>query len=385
MKIGIDATSLLFNRPITTGIQYYIENIVNNIAFIDRDNEYIIYGYSWHNHYFEIKKSNLPAFSNFSVRLRKIPTKLISVMHKCGIPFEYLFGGIDIQHIHGPRTLCFRRRKKVITVYDLTYELFPQFHTKENISRYKETYGTKLKEMDKIIAISENTKKDLINLYKINPQRIKVIYGAADEIYRPVKDLTRLGQVKEKYNLPDRFILFVGVIEPRKNIVRLIKAYQQLKRSIQQKLVIVGEKGWLYEDVFKAIGESDWRDDIIFLNNIPKEDLACLYSACDLFVYPSLYEGFGLPPLEAMSCQAPVISSNTSSLPEVMGGAGILITPTSVEELSEAMYKVLTNATLREEMGSKGLERAKLFSWKKSAQETIGVYKEVYREKIKCA
>ena len=238
--------------------------------------------------------------------------------------------------------------------------------------------------MDKIIAISENTKNDLINLYRIAPERIKVIYVAADEVYRPMENPERTAHIRQKYTLPDRFILFVGVIEPRKNIVRLIKAYNQIKGKIQQKLIIVGKKGWLYEDVFKTVDRLSLNQDVNFLGYVPKEDLAFLYTACDLFIYPSLYEGFGLPPLEAMACGAPVISSNTSSLPEVVGDAGILVTPTSTEELSAAMYKVLTDENLRNEMKLKGLERAKLFSWKKTAQETIKIYEEIYKEKIQC-
>lgn len=381
MKIGIDIMSLLFHEPTASGIQYYTENLINNLAIIDRKNEYILYGYSWHNYYSEIKKLSFLSYPNFTLRLRKIPGKMIKFLYKCNIPFEFLFGTIDIQHIFSPQTLCFGRRKKVITVHDLTYELFPQWHTRGNILRYKNTYISALKKMDRIIAVSENTRNDLIKLYKIDPKKIKAIYEAPDEIYRPTEDLKRFAQIKRKYDLPDRFILFVGVIEPRKNIVGLIEAYHQLMGSIQQKLVIVGKKGWLYEDVFKTVERLNLKKDIIFLDYIPKEELVFLYTACDLFVYPSLYEGFGLPPLEAMACGAPVISSNTSSLPEVIGDAGILIAPTNIEDLSTSMYKVLTDENLQEAMKLKGLERAKLFSWKKAAQETIKIYEEVCNER----
>jgi len=176
--------------------------------------------------------------------------------------------------------------------------------------------------------------------------------------------------------LPERFILFLGTIEPRKNIINLIKAFAKLQtcEPANLKLVIGGAKGWFYEDVFARVEELGLRDEVLFPGYIPASELPLWYNAAELFVYPSLYEGFGLPPLEAMACGTPVVATNTSSLPEVVGKAGMLVDPLAVEELAEAMRRVLNDETLWQEMRGQGLRRAQGFSWTKTAQETVQVY-----------
>jgi len=171
-------------------------------------------------------------------------------------------------------------------------------------------------------------------------------------------------------------------LEKRKNIPTLIKAfYESKRRRTNHKLVIVGKKGWKYDDIFETIDALNLKNEVIFTGYVPKEDLVKFYNTADLFVYPSVYEGFGLPPLEAMACGCPVITSNISSLPEVVGNAGITVNPYDVEELVEAMYRVLNDEDLRKELSKKGLERSKLFSWRKTAEETWKVYEEVFNNK----
>jgi len=173
-------------------------------------------------------------------------------------------------------------------------------------------------------------------------------------------------------------ILNVGTLEPRKNVVTLMKAFRKLmeKGFDGYKLVIAGDKGWLYEEIFKEVDRSDLKHEILFLGVVRDADLPMLYNCADMFVYPSLYEGFGLPPLEAMACGIPVIISNTSSLPEVIGNAGIMVDPGDVNSLSEAMYNVLEDKELRSQMSKNGLKRAKLFSWEKAAKEILEIYDE---------
>ena len=181
-----------------------------------------------------------------------------------------------------------------------------------------------------------------------------------------------------KYSITGSFILFVGNISPRKNILALLQAFNKLKkRGIKHKLVIAGKKDQRYEQVLKTLNELNLGGEVIFTGYVPEEDLPKLYNAADLFVYPSLYEGFGLPILEAMACGTPVVASNVSSLPEVAGDAGLLVNPQDVDALTNAMYKVLTDDKLKESLIDKGLERAKFFSWEKTARETLEVYKEV--------
>lgn len=216
---------------------------------------------------------------------------------------------------------------------------------------------------------------DIIRYFKIPENKIKVIYLGVDEDYKPLSE-TEIRKVRQKYHLNYPFILYVGSLISHKNIPTLIKAFYKLKKyGLPHKLVITGKRGWKYKNIFEIISKLNLQKDVVFTGYVQREDLPALYNAADLFVYPSLYEGFGLPPLEAMACGTPVITSNTSSLPEVVGNAGIMVDPYDIDGLAKAMYEVLTNEGLRAELRKRGLERAKMFSWKKTAEETLNVYK----------
>jgi glycosyltransferase involved in cell wall biosynthesis len=204
------------------------------------------------------------------------------------------------------------------------------------------------------------------------------VYEAAQNNFKRIQVHKILNSIKQKYHLPDRFILFVGTLEPRKNIIRLLEAYARIKDKLPHKLVIAGTKGWLYQPIFEAVKRLSLRNNVIFLGYVDDGNLPALYNLADLFVYPSIYEGFGLPVLEAMACGIPVITSNVSSLPEVAGDAAVLVDPYNVKELAGAMKHVLTNASLRKQVINKGFQQAKNFSWKKCARETLKVYEEVY-------
>ena len=382
MKIGIDINPLMSARIEKTGIENYMSNLVEHLASVDDKNQYILFGYGWRGHAGRVKRIKFSLPQKFSLKIKRVPVRLIRFLYSQNISLEFLFGKIDIFHILGPDVFYFKWGKKVITVYDLTFELFPQWHIKETLIWGERIYRL-VCEADRIIAISENTKKDLIKLYKILPEKIKVIHLAADEIYRPINDSNALASSLQKYDLPNKFILFVGTLEPRKNLNRLIQAYRMLKErgGLEHKLVIVGRKGWLYEEIFKIVKNLGLSREIIFTGYVPEEVLVLLYNISDLFVYPSLYEGFGLPPLEAMSCGTPVITSNISSLPEVVGDAAILVNPYNVEEIAEAIERVLSDEKLQQRLRRKGLERAKFFSWEKTAKETIKVYEELGESK----
>jgi glycosyltransferase involved in cell wall biosynthesis len=273
------------------------------------------------------------------------------------------------------------KQKYIVTIHDLIQILFPNENQKIVYICQKMMFPKIVQSIDKIISDSHHTKQDIIKHFKIPEDKIKVIHLAASENYRPLNE-KEIINIKQKYNLNYPFILYVGTLEPRKNIPTLLKALYKLKKQgIKHKLVITGKKGWKYKSIFETIDKLNLQKDVIFTGYVPDEDLPALYNAADLFVYPSLYEGFGLPPLEAMQCGTPVITSNTSSLPEVVGDAGIMVNPYDVDELANKMYEVLTNDGLREELSKKGLERAKLFSWKKCAEEHLKVYEEVYNMK----
>jgi glycosyltransferase involved in cell wall biosynthesis len=233
----------------------------------------------------------------------------------------------------------------------------------------------------KIIAISENTKKDIIDYFGIDEEKIRVIYLGVDRQFSPQPDMDEVG-VLSKYNLPSGYILSVGTLEPRKNLIRLINAYKMVASSGEPvpKLVIVGGQGWGDEELGKVVRESGLIDLVILTGYVPDEDLPALYRNTTVFVYPSLYEGFGLPPLEAMACGTPVITSNVSSLPEVVGDAAILIDPYNTTEIAQAIASVLKDKELRERLRMNGLARSNLFSWDKTARETLKLYQEVIEE-----
>jgi len=236
-----------------------------------------------------------------------------------------------------------------------------------------------LQAADTVIAVSECTKRDAVRLYGLDEAKIRVICEGVNSRFRPASP-EAMAVAWARYGLPERYILCVGTIEPRKNLNTLMEAFATLKvrpATCDLRLVIVGKKGWLYKGFFRRLRELGLEGEVVFPGFVPDEDLPALYSAAELFVFPSLYEGFGLPPLEAMACGTPVIASNTSSVPEVVGEAGILVEPRDVRVLAGAMERVLMDEGKQREMRDKGLQQAARFSWERAARETLQVYGEV--------
>jgi glycosyltransferase involved in cell wall biosynthesis len=217
-----------------------------------------------------------------------------------------------------------------------------------------------------------------MELLGVESDRIEVVYPGVEERFHPVKDQTLLEKVRKRYNLPPRFILGLGTLQPRKNFTRLIEAYSLLvTRHPSLRLVIAGGKGWLYEEIFATVERLGLADKVVFPGFVADGDLPALYNLADLFVFPSLYEGFGLPPLEALACGTPVITSDASSLPEVVGEAGPMVEATDVEALAEAMKRVLEDDALQERMIAQGLEQARKFTWKKAAAKLLSLYEAI--------
>jgi len=243
-----------------------------------------------------------------------------------------------------------------------------------------------MKDVDKIITISDFTKNELINYTNISPNKIKTIYLGADDEFKKLSS-NGIEDARIEYNLPNSYILYVGSEQSRKNFIFIIKAFYRLKKKYNLndlKLIKAGSpqiSDAQRNKIFDLIKELNLQKDVIFTNYVSEEYLVKLYNAADIFVYPSLYEGFGLPPLEAMACGCPVITSNTSSLPEVVGDAGIMIDPFDVDSLTESMHKILTDNDLKKELSKKSLERAKFFNWEKTADQTLEVYEEVLNNK----
>lgn len=374
MNVGILSWMIDKKR---TGVNNYLYNLIKNMISNGKADEISLIHY---------ERSDDPIYSQINDIL--IPEKPLKLTSALGIPQAVKNADIDVLHIPvhwynqiTPFVLN-RNIKKVLTVHDLTPILFPEMHTRETNMTWRSSLKFIKNRTSVMICVSESTKNDCIKLLNIPEKRLRVIPLSADEQYKPLKNKKQIhDELKQEYNIDFPFILFVGTLEKRKNVPTLLKSFYKLKKSkVEHKLVVVGGKGWKYTKIFDLIEELNLKNEVIFTDYVSDEYLVKLYNAADLFVYPSLYEGFGLPPLEAMACGCPVITSNTSSLPEVVGDAGIMINPNDIDGLTESMLKILTDNQLREEMSRKSLERAKIFSWKKTAKETWKVYEDVLND-----
>jgi glycosyltransferase involved in cell wall biosynthesis len=234
----------------------------------------------------------------------------------------------------------------------------------------------------KIIAVSEQTKRDVIEAYGIPAEKITVVYEAAAPGFGP-QDPQTVARAKQRYHLPERYLLSVGTIEPRKNLGRVLAAFERLRdEGLADALVIVGKRGWLYDDFFAQLEASPAKSSVIFPGWVEDGDLPALYAGAAAVAFPSEFEGFGLPALEGMACGAPVVCSNTSSLPEIAGDAALLVDPTNTDEITDALRRVLTAPGLAEEMRGRGLAQAAKFSWERAAQETVQVYEQALGRKV---
>jgi len=288
--------------------------------------------------------------------------------------------GLDL--IHDPTGLTpflfgAGRARTVVTVHDVFAWSIPGHSTLADTLIYRHWLPHVLPRVDAVITISQVSRADIVQYLRIPPQKIHIVYRCVGERYHPVSD-PQIAQVRRSYGLPQSYFLFVGSVEKRKNLHRLLQAGSQLWQSGEHRpLVVVGARRRKYAQIINTLQELSLERHVIFTGHVPEADLPALYSGADLFVFPSLYEGFGLPPLEAMACGTPVVTSNTSSLPEVVGDAAITVDPYDVEALAEAMRRVLSDADLAHDLRQRGLERAARFSWDHAARETIDVYREV--------
>ena len=360
----------------TSGIAVYINNLLDNLFKLDKENKYYLYTNSW-----EDISDNLPPCPGDNIKFvhTRIPNRVLNFFIRFfGSPkLDKLIGKkIDLFFVPDLRpTALSKNVKKVGTFHDLSFYHFPQYFSKKSRLWYRIVNAKKEAiTCDKIIAVSEFTKKDLIKTFKIDPEKIEVIYEGAAEYFKSEKDKEKLELSRRIYNLPKKFFLSLSALEPRKNINRLIEAYQLFKKKNGNdvKLVLAGSAD---PTIFKKIKIPE-DPDIYLTGFVDEKDKAALYSLATAFIYPSLFEGFGLPVLEAMSCGTPTITSKTSSLPEVAGDAALLIDPKNVREIANAMKKILSPKIQKTLKGKMEIQ-VKKFSWKKCAKETLKVFQSI--------
>jgi glycosyltransferase involved in cell wall biosynthesis len=294
-----------------------------------------------------------------------------------GVGYDRLVPYARLFHATEHLLLPLRGVPTVLTVHDLIFRRYPQHHKPLNRWYLNLTMPLFCRRADHIIAVSEQTKRDIMTAYGVAAQKITVIHEAAGAHFCP-QSPAAVAAVRERYGLPMRYLLFVGTIEPRKNLGRVLQAFERLQdEGLADALVIAGKRGWLYDEFFARLEASPAKRAVLFPGFIPDEDLPAVYAGAAALVFPSEFEGFGLPVLEAMGSGAPVVTSGTSSLPEVAGDAALLVDPYDVEAITAGLRRVLAEPGLAEELIQRGLVQAARFSWERAARETAGVYDQV--------
>lgn len=366
MRVGISLITAVGHK---TGLAIHAQRLVTGLSRVDEDNEYVLFVN-------QAAPDLLPPLRpNFTVVGVHTPVKIHFWWEQ--IYTRWLIPRIKADVFHFPISAAptLTRNNDVITVHDLTFCLFPETMTKPSRLYWDLFLRKSIHHAKHIIAVSRNTQRDIQTHFNIPADKVSVVYESVTEEFKPITDRSALEGIRYRYGLPSRFILFVGSIEPRKNLTRLLQALSILKKDgLPHKLVLVGQRGWGFAEVNAAISNLNLQEHLVVAGYVPAGDLPLLYSAADLFVYPSLYEGFGLPVLEAMSCGTPVVASTSASLPEVVGDAGLLVDPYNVDGLAEAMYLILNDADLRQALREKGLQRSRRFSLERMGRETARVY-----------
>jgi len=378
-RIGIDISTLLNHGP-DIGAGRYIINLVRNLLEIDNKNTYVLTGRYTSTRYLEIAYNLKKDFKNNKIELKfyGTPQKKLDLWNRFKFPpIEFLGFKADILHCPDyliPPTL---NKNIVLTIHDLAFIRFPEFNFDWFIKKYTGEVKKNARISKRVIADSESTKNDIVRFFKIDPAKVEVVYLAADSIFKKLPEKEKDISVLKKYKINKKYILSVGTIEPRKNFITLIEAFNHIKQKkadFSYKLVIAGRTGWKSEATYLERENSPYRDDILFIGRVPDKDLVQIYNQAELFVYPSLFEGFGLPPLEAMSCGLPVMASDSSSLKEVVGDAGILVPSEDHREISRQILYVLKNEKIKNKLKEKSLKQAQKFSWEKTARKTLVIY-----------
>ena len=287
--------------------------------------------------------------------------------------------GFNLYHSTSNILPYFSRGQSILTVHDLIPIDYPQYSSIETSIYYRLSLSRSIRKAKKIIAVSNKVKEDIISRYEIDPNKIHVVYHGVEKDFKKIDDPQLLQQVTEKYKLPKSFLFFIGNLEPRKNLLRVIDAFIHLKRhkQISQKLVIAGKNGWKYQAIYQKVKLEKMEDEILFTGYVDRTDLPSIYSLCSLFVFPSLYEGFGLPVLEAMACETPVLISDQGALPEVTDNILPQANAFDVQDIADKIHLLLTNSNIRNQNIQHGTRRAKDFTWEKTAQETLKVYHQI--------
>ncbi|MGQ9553114.1 MAG: glycosyltransferase family 4 protein [Anaerolineae bacterium] len=366
MRIGIDARLLHYQKA---GISRYTRHLLEGLAQLSIDEEMLI-----------LRSRKDPPSALPATPFRSVPmwTPPHNRFEQIALRLETSRLGLDL--LHSPDFIPpFRRRfRSVVTVHDLGFLLYPHLLTRESAHYYGQI-DQAVRSANHIIAVSESTKRDVTHLLGAPEDKVTVIHEAINPSFRYISDRQAVAATRARYGLPESFVLFVGTIEPRKNLPTLFRAMRRLvdQHKPDIALAVVGEWGWLYAEALQVLEQLRLKEVVHFLGHVPDGDLVYLYNAASVMAYPSYYEGFGLPPLEAMACGVPVVASDRSSVPEVIGDAGLLVTPDDDEAVAVALWHVLSDNDLRQTLVHRGFQRVRNFSIERMAQRTLALYRTV--------
>ena len=372
MKIIIDTTSLLSSL---TGIGRYTNEIAKHFEKNNELDMNYFYGYYSKQLLKPTQKSemkSIKALISKSPLLKRISRKTLILVSQLIAPKFDLYWVPNFIPLEG-----IKATKIVSTVHDFSFLVHPDWHPQERLDYFKTYFFKNVNRSDWIITGSEFSKNEIVEYLNYDRDKITVIYHGVDQELYKIYDLNMLRKTKSKFELTDSFLLFVGSIEPRKNLLNLLKAYHLLSNDIKETypLILVGFKGWENSEIMQEIEKE--KKHVRYLGYLNDEELIHVYNLATLFIYPSLYEGFGIPPLEAMACGTAVVSSNAASLPEACGDAAVYVNPNDCEDIARKIELVLTDAVTRERLIQKGLERVKDFTWEKSAKSHLQVFENV--------
>jgi glycosyltransferase involved in cell wall biosynthesis len=366
MRIAFDGTTL---TPLRTGVGYYTEHLLQHLA---RE--------------VEATGDELIIVSNQPIDTARLLPRHVKVCHRWRFPLrvawmQLLAGRVldniraDVAHFTNGMLPLGTSAARVVTIHDMSLKLYPECHPPRRLLINRPLLGVAARVADAVVTVSHSARRDLLAVYNIPADRVMVVHEAAGPDFQPIADRARRTRIRMRYGLPERFALYVGAIEPRKNLRRLMEAFAQARRAgISHELVCVGPYGWSSRDLYEHIDSLGLRRVVHFTGYVPVEDLPVIYNLGEFFVFPSIYEGFGLPVIEAMACGLPVITANTSSLAEVAAGAGATVDPHDVDALTAAIRTLATDAERRRELSERGLARAQQFSWTRSAKEMLALY-----------
>ncbi len=366
MRIAFDGTTLTSGR---TGVGYYTEHLLQHLA---RE--------------VETTGDELIVISNQPIDTAQPLPRHVRVHQRSYFPLriawmQFLAARVledlrvDVAHFTNGMLPLGTAAARVVTIHDMSLKLFPWCHPTRRLVINRPLLGVAARVADEVVTVSHSARRDLLRYHRLPPDRVSVVHEAAGPGFEPIADRSARARIRMRYGLPERFVLYVGAIEPRKNLPRLMEAFAMARaRGIPHELVCVGPYGWSSQDLYACIDRLGLRRAVHFTGYVPVDDLPVIYNLGELFVFPSLYEGFGLPVVEAMACGTPVITTKTSSLEEIAAGAAETVDPRDVAALADALVLVASDEERRDDLRIRGLARAREFSWSRTAKDMLGVY-----------